>query len=445
MPKQLHSFMIAIVLALTASHLRADPVRNDNAAWEQFADRLIQQITGKADWDNTQIVTIPIDARWNDPTYGNYYAWVEIGNKIPVWGPTYRASDKFVDQEYQQFIGSLDLPLADPSQKKKANKAQKEYLDAKKSTFALRKKIGSDWKSFHESEAGIPVNRQTSYDQWLADNDGAKLAGLIQAEQAAALDYSHYFQQAFKGYAFAGTLLTEFDNSAYQISAKSPDGLELKYRTYNISPDLNSWIDSSKKIPEGAPPVFSFTFNRNAGHTHVEDTHFSGGGSYFGGFLGIGGNGGYTKHTVDTTRDGFVLSFSAKNLGQFSVTPGKWFSATAISTFKDGPFVKDAVIKSPKDLWGKDGRFNLMTTTLIVAYQPKVVAALSSSEYHELKEAYNGGFNISIGPFGFGASYQRNIEDVKFDDATNTVTATNLSETPQIIAVVSSELPDFKK
>jgi hypothetical protein len=385
-----------------------------------------------------------VDARWNDPQFGNYYAWVEIGNKIPIWGPTFRTSNKLVDQEYEQFIGSLDLPIADPTEKKKALVAQKKWSAALDQLNALQAKVGTNWKAFHESEKDIPLDRQTTFDTWLASHDGTKIGAAVQNIHASAQNYSHYFGQAYKGYAFAANLIPEFYNTAYQLAALAPDGSRLTYRTYNISPDLGEWIETSKKTPANAPPKFSFSYDRAKGHTHVEDTRF-GGSAGFGGFIGIRVGGNYNKHTVDSTREGFRMAFSARNIGQFTVTPGKWFSATAVATFKNGPFVPGAVIKGPDELWGPKGRFNLMTTTLIVAYQPSVVAALSSVEYHLLKEAYGGGASISIGPFSFGGSYQKNVEDVKFDDATNTVTAANLSDVPEIIAVVCSELPDFTK
>jgi hypothetical protein len=37
---------------LTLGPVYAQPVQNNNDAWEQFADRLMMQINGKADWGN---------------------------------------------------------------------------------------------------------------------------------------------------------------------------------------------------------------------------------------------------------------------------------------------------------------------------------------------------------------------------------------------------------
>jgi hypothetical protein len=60
----------------------------------------------------------------------------------------------------------------------------------------------------------------------------------------------------------------------------------------------------------------------------------------------------------------------------------------------------------------------------------------------QLNPAVQAGGGFSIGPFGFGGSYQRTTIDVKFDDSNNTITATDLSETPQIMGVMSNVLPN---
>jgi hypothetical protein len=85
-----------------------------------------------------------------------------------------------------------------------------------------------------------------------------------------------------------------------------------------------------------------------------------------------------------------------------------------------------------------------MPTQIAVAYKPKVVVTLSKHDYDSVHTSFNAGGGFSIGPFWFGGSYHKDINDVKWDDSSNTITAEDNSESPQIVAIVSNRLPDNK-
>ena len=116
-----------------------------------------------------------------------------------------------------------------------------------------------------------------------------------------------------------------------------------------------------------------------------------------------------------------------------------------MQAFKDGPWTPGGPVASgAMKLWGPEGTFNLMPAQVVVAYQPKVVVSLSSSDYSRVVEQTRAGGGFSIGPFGFGASYGKRTEDITFDNASNTITAVDSTDVPQVIAVVSSILPTFE-
>lgn len=435
----LRGSLISLCL-LMASSLSAQ-VQNNNAPWEMFAARLTAQIKGTATapWPGLQLVPIPMDARWDDPALGNYYAWHLLGDMIPKWGVSYSPTQRLITDEYGLFIKSIELPLADPKQRANAEKARKQWNKALAEQQAAARQLATHWKTFDADQQALPPNRRTGFDAWYSQYDGKTLAALHEKADAAALQYVSYAAKTYKGNAFAATFITNYDNEAFQLETPSPDGIKLKYRTYNISPDLGQWIATSKKmVADNAPPSMSWEFKRDTGRRHTEDESMGGSFSWFG-FLGV--SGGTSRHSVDTNREGFHMRFEARNLGQFTISPGRWFSGTAVMLFKDGPFAQGAVI-DPKKLWGEKGSFNLLPTTLIVAFRPKLTASLTSEEYHYLKQSWAGGGGFSIGPFSFGASANKTVENITWDDASNTVTAETQSDVPQILAIISDVLPN---
>jgi hypothetical protein len=446
MTKRRNAAIAALAMLMYMSGIsHAQSVENNNAAWEMFASRLAAQIRGgSTDWAGVQPVTVPMAATWNNAETGKYESWVVLGDRMPKWGPSYGTSPTLVSQMYGLFIKSLKLPIPDPGERRAAEAARKRWENKSQELNAAYSKVGEHWNKFDKEQQSLPPNRRTGFDQWFATFDGRTIGGLKVKVSAAGQEYASKIATALKGFGLASDLITNYDNVAFQSEALSPDGVKLAYHTYNITPDLTAWIDEGKRLPASAPPELSFSFTKGSSRTTTSQS-WAGGGLSFGiGFLGISANGRTERMSVDSSSDRFNMAFEAKRIQQFTITPGRWFSAALIKTFKDGPFEPDAVIGDPKKLWGPNGTFNLLPTTLVVAYRPKVTATLTASEYHFLKESWSAGGGISIGPFSFGGGGGSTTTTVTFNDATNTVTATNSTDVPQIVAVVSTVLPDMK-
>ncbi len=436
-----YSVLVCLALSLCCTRSSAQ-VKNDDAAWQMFTTRLLEKINGGAAMQGLQVVTVPYEARWNEQKYGNYYAWRVLADEIPKWQPSYSTTQRLITDEYGLFIQSIELPLADPSKRAEAEAARLKWLAAADTLQTAWKEMPGHWTTYNDNQKALPPNRQMSFDSWFAAFDGKKIGSLRNNVDAAGQKYASYMAKAYKGYQLAAAMITSYDNPAYQLQAESPDGLNLYYRTYNITPDLGQWVTESKELAtKGANPAITFDFVRNTGMTHSE-FESAGGSVSYGGFLGA--NGGHTRQTVDTNRQGFLMHFEAVSFAQFTITPSPWFSGTLVTLFQKGPFVSGSVVGDGSRLFGPDGSFSLMPKTVYVVFRPKVKASLTSNEYHFLKEAWSGGGSISIGPFSFGASYNRTVEHVTWDDTANTVTAESSSDIPQVIATLSNVLPAFK-
>jgi hypothetical protein len=428
---------------IKALKLTQKEITDLKSPWETFAAALVSQIQGAAEWKGIQIVTLPLDASWNDKKYGDYRAWRVIGDSLPTWGPSYRATSATVSGGYRVFLDNLNITPPNPDLAKKADKARKAYNDALDEVSRMQQKVGDDWADFDARQAPLPADRRLSFDEWYAQFDGARIAALQDKVNGAAQNYFSLVNQAGGGFGFAANLLIDYNNPAFQALATSPDGKKNFYRTYNVTPDLSDFIANAKSLAPGAPPRLTISFKHGSGQQHIEDTAWSGGASYGFGFFSFGVNASGGTHAVDTSASDFSMDFTARDFTVFTVTPGNWFNGTAVKALQNGPFLPNGPVASGLiPVWGPKGVLNLMVGQIVVAYKPKVKGTISQSDYSEVKTRFQSSGGFSIGPFGFGASYSRNTSDVHFDDATRTFTAEDTSDVPQIVAVVCAVLPD---
>lgn len=419
-----------------------------NKPWEMFTQAMTEQVAGTADWAGLQVLTTPMVADWNDPQYGDYYAWYKWGDQMPVWSPTYRATPRLITTAYSMIIGSIDVPDVSPELRRAVHRAAGKYTRAVTKYTRREEKIGPNWLEFERKQQSLPANRRKTFDQWYASNEAPHLLPLLENVQLTGQNYNVLLGRAYQGYQFAASAITEFDNPAYQLAALSPDGSRLSYRTYNISPGLTEFIAESKRmVAEGKPPEIKFSLDRHSSRRRVERTRFGGGGFFFGGFFGLFGGGSYYREKIDTSSEAFQMEVSVRNYRVFNISPGRWFNGQLLTFFKNGPWREGSAIdryrKSGGEVWNKGGLFPLMPTQIVVGYQPRVKITLKQEDYHSMVEKIRAGGVLWIGPFGFGGGYSRSIEDVKFDSQTNTIIAEDSSETPKVMVVVSGVLPDF--
>jgi hypothetical protein len=412
--------------------------------WEMFAKNLRTLFNNDPNWTGMQVLGLPIAADWDDSTLGLWRKWRVYGDTIPQWGPSYVPTGLRVSTGYEVFIDNIAIPLPNPADQKKADKARKKFLDETAKLERLMQKLGPDWQAFDAQQQSVPPNRRLTYDQWYAKFDGHAIGTQQVTVNGAAQAYQHWVALAYQGYGWAANLITEFVNPAYQLSAQSDDGLILQYRTFNFTPDLGKWIQDSKLLPDSCTKL-TIAFNHTTHHDHSEDERWSGGASLNFGFYSFGANASGGRQTVDIQDTNFAIKFCARNLQLFTVQPSNWFNGTAVKAFANGPWIPDGpVAKGIFKLWGPDGIFNLAPTQILVAYRPTIVVSLSAHDYASVHTSFDANGGFSIGPFGFGAAYHKETSDVKWDDVNHTITAEDKSDSPQIVAVISNRLPDNK-
>lgn len=419
-----------------------------NAPWEMLNAALIGSM-GIANDDGFQVCPSPVVADWNDPNFGDYFAWHVWSDLMPEWSPIYQRTSAGASVAYGMLLGSLEIPDVPPELKRPLEKAAEEYDRAARKYEAALRDVGERWPKFDQwQRQHLPPNRWKSYDEWFAEIGAPQLAPQRSAYDRAAQEYAALINRVHGGWEIVAQAVQNYRNPAYRLAASSPDGLRLAYPTYNINPSLNDFVSESKRlVVEGRRNFSTIQLHKSSYRRRVTETRFGGGGFLFGGFFGLFGGGSYYRQTIDVSHDDFFFELTARNARSFSVNPGAWFNGQVIRAMQNGPWRKDSVVdkwlKGGKPLWGNGGLFPLMTSSLLVVYQPKITIRLSHAEYHSMKERIRGGGVLWIGPFGFGGGYSRSIDDVKFDELTRTIIAEDSSETPKVMAVVASRLPNM--
>jgi hypothetical protein len=430
---------------ISALSLTPRDIDLNKAPWEMFASQLTNQIDPSGRWKGIQLVASPIAADWNDPKTGIWIANRVLGDTLPVWGNNYQNSSQQITKAYELFIRNLHIPQPNSNDQRKADKARDKYF---KALDEVEKEISVQadrWIQFDRAQQSVPPQNRLSYTDWYQRFAGPKIAAKQQNATLAAQEFSHWIVAAGGGYASFANLIQNYDNTAFQVMAEDPNGLRLPYRAFNIRPNLNDFINTSKTIPASAAPALSFSFNKSSTRIDSSSTTMGAGFSIWAGWWSFGGGAGSTRETFDTSTDDFQMRFSAVNYQVFTITPGPWFDGTAVKALQDGPWFPDGPIATGRTLlWGSRGVFGLVPAQIVVAYKPKIFVKMSHSDYSRIKTAVNGSAGFSIGPFGFGASYRRETTRIEFNDSSNTITVEDTTDIPHIMAIVSNVLPNFE-
>ncbi|WP_146010665.1 hypothetical protein [Halomonas heilongjiangensis] len=418
-----------------------------NRPWDMYATAMSKQIRGEEDWSGLQLLTIPKAAQWNDPQYGVHYALEDIGNTIPKWSPYWESSSRKFHENYGFILNSIKLELPNAEEQRNAEDAAQAWVSALKDYEDAFLESAYDWIEFNNIQEGLPEHRRITYDTWYARYGAPRLTKYKDRVTFAAATYQVYFNKARGADARLAQLITEFRNDAYYITTETPSGLRIPHPSYDITPDLQDFIDSSQEMIRNnpnKPPAMTLSFNHSSGYRNTTTTRMGGSASW-GGFIRINVGGAWESKQIDSFSKNFSCKVSFQNVEQFSVKPGPWYSALALQIFAGGPWLDnsylDRWLKKGNSLFGERGLLNLRQKTVIVAYQPSISISLSSREYHYFKKVVKGGGGISIGPFRFGGRGSTTTENINWNDATSMFTAVDTSGSPKIVAMLDEIMP----
>jgi ferritin-like metal-binding protein YciE len=164
--------------------------------------------------------------------------------------------------------------------------------------------------------------------------------------------------------------------------------------------------------------------------------------SLFGDFFSfsLGGSASGQKTSIDTTSSDFSLQVDFTGFGSFPISPGPWWDSALVALnskkLKPGAPV----------FFGEGGALSAIATQVVVGFEPTVTLKMSASDYSNVKSSWEASAttSIGIGPFRLGSltgSANGTKQDIKYDDATASVTIGPISSTlPVLLGVISQKL-----
>jgi hypothetical protein len=418
------------------------PADNPTAAWLRYENTLRDKISGGNQWKGLQLVEVPISADWDDTQYGKYYEWVKWGDTIPAWSSAYKSTNLGISKGYYTFLTNLAIAAPKEELRGEVDQAYKDYIEEIHQLESKRKVISAAWKEFNNAQDGLPDDRKMSFDGWYADTCGREVGMYEQQVDTLGTRYQSFYVNALGGMADAALALVAYSNDAYKLQATAPDGSRFPYLTYNISPALSKFKDDTTS-GGGSSLEVKFDHTTSIDEQHSWGTQDSA--SYSAAFWSAKADASYEKATVDTSSDKFSCTFKFPNWKLFTITPGRWFNGTVLAQYgQKGPWIPDGpVAKGEIQLFGEKGVLNLMTTQLVVAYQPEITITMSSDSYNSVKDSWKASASVKVGGFNFDGSAHGQNDKVTTDDRSSSITLKTTSQTPLVIAVVNSILPGF--
>jgi hypothetical protein len=413
----------------------------DNSdAWNRFESALRDKISGGNEWKGLQLVEVPTEADWDDPEFGRYNAFVKWGDTVPKWSTAWSLTGKRASTGYWQILQNLKIAPPREDLKEKVEEAFNAYIEANDALTEIIKQTAKAWSEFNESQKDLPEPRRRSFDTWYAETYGNKIGVVRLQLQNAAERFGALWLDSGGGMADAAQALIDYNNDAYMMSAKAPDGTNLWYRTYNITPDLTSFIMESKAGKVNSID-FSFTQKTSRESKSVFSTAHKA--SYNVAFWGATVEGKYSDTRIDTETSEFSCEFHFRNWRLFTVSPSQWFSGSVLAAYGNGGYWNEIkpIAKGDLDPYGENGVFPLMSNQLVVAWKPKIVVKTAKDSFSDVKKSWSAAANVRVGPFKYEGSASSEKSEVEYNEEKGEIVLDSQSERPQVVAVIYNVMP----
>ncbi|WP_236702016.1 hypothetical protein [Cupriavidus basilensis] len=414
--------------------------------------------------------TLNVDLGNADPGIINAYVY-GIGDVVPANSPAYAPAGGLL-ATYATFLDWVDLgAMVNPNLASQVNQAA-AALNTAQTTFnnvqvAAYTAYGA-YKNVNPTPPAFQTWVQQSYPSYLSANNA-----LIGAASA----YDEIMIQAYgAGYSVVQQARAKVGiNGAQSMSLQNPYNMPVKigsvapagsqpvviggtnpvpannlisafapsYALQAFSTKYAEWQQASVAGKNNAGASISVTsasktydFDEFGWSTSVDASLF---GDFFS-FFGSGSASGQ-KTSVNTASTDFSLTVDFTGFGTFPVGPGLWWDNGAlVSTYHQ------RLKPGAPAFFGDSGALARMPTQIVVGFQPTVTLKMAASDYSNVKNSWQAQAtaSIGIGPFRLGSatvSTYGTKQDIKWDDASATVTIGPVSSTlPILLGVVSQKL-----
>lgn len=414
--------------------------------------------------------TLNVDLGNGDPGITNYYVY-GIGDVIPAASPAYSSAGGLL-AAYATFLDWVDLgAMVNPNLESQVNPAT-AALNTAQTNFnnvqvAAYNAYGA-YKNVNPNPPPFQAWVQQNYPSYLNANNA-----LIGASGA----YDEIMIKAYgPGYSVVQQARAKVGiNGAQNMATQNPYNMPVKmgsvapagsqpvviggtnpvpannlfsafapsYSLQAFSAKYAEWQQASVAGKNNAGASISissssgsYDFDESGWSTSVDASLFGDFFSFFG-----GGSASGQKTSINTSSSDFSLAVDFTGFGTFPIGPGLWWDngglvATYHNRLKPGA----------PDFFGDNGALARVPTQIIAGFQPTVKLKMTASDYSNVKNSWQAQAtaSIGIGPFRIGSatvSTSGTKQDIKWDDASATVTIGPVSSTlPILLGVVSQKL-----
>jgi len=375
-----------------------------------------------------QVTILPAVVEWSDS--GGKYAFYSLCDQLPQWGATLNSTDKTISKRYYQFLTGIKAKDADPKLDAKQRQAA---ADAQKVADQLKKdqdKMLSDWLDVRGKEAVLPFEQRTSYTEWKRKH-GADVAGDEISYTAALSRWQKYVGQ--EGLSGVGKGLNDFIHSELTNVMTYSGVPESAYPCEPLI-DIPAAL-ANAKTHQGDPDL-DLKFTHHTASKNESWDSWGGGGGW--GPFSVDVH--HERHDVHTDDTNFSLEFAAPVVIKFDVKR-PWLDLDLISTYQNADIYPDSELKQNLPLWGKDGKFPLVSKTFIAAYHPKVTLRMGAADYRSFHESFTGGGSISVGPWHADINGTGGVNVENWDENSHTVIIGTSADTFVLLGVINKVLP----
>lgn len=368
-----------------------------------------------------------------------------IGDKIPNYGNknknSYVASGASLQEAYGQYLQALNVALtskyAAASDINEINGLRDGYNAAHKKLNTFEKAAAKDWAA--KKRANPNLTRL----QW--DNDYGDIG--YTSEHNELFDDVTAAYGAWQAKARPYPELTRVVNKIYDLNNNPANRIQLPSNEDELNDPPESW-SSFLKTNLDLQDFFThdarqgFTINETSSTSTSYQSRWEAGGSVSYGFFSVGGSAGGGSIENHLRAGAQALNFSFARMMPVPIVRGAWFDEGLIRLPYNGYVDKN-------DYWSPNGQMPLVPTMALLGRGLQVSIATDSRSYDEFQSWHHasGSAGFSFGPWsvGGGASSSTSSSSVTNTSTGTTISFTDNSNTPYVLAIVSLKMDEWLK
>ncbi|WP_020537869.1 hypothetical protein [Lewinella cohaerens] len=446
---------------------------NSDQVWAKFYEKLVEVAAPNFTPGSTdQAVSIAGTTLYADVANADAEITAEsvfgIGNMLPAADPAYAPSGDLVTS-YSLFLQNIDLGGdTNPNLQSQINIASGNVSDNQTNYNSVQIAAYTQWKAFKEMSGS-----SVAFPQW-ANANYPTLAAAKSSLEGAVADYNQLMVQAH-GAGFqtlnAAQLAVGFNNGARDIMMKNVYNMAVKVGA--IQP-----AGATKVLPGQTPPApvdsltdtFRPAYNLGGGFAQVYsswqtastqkqyNTKISLSGnfassnyhnygwaasakaSYRSWFsVKASAQASYEATKFDWEASSFDCEISFNGVGSFPINAdSNWFKAGMIQNYND------KLLPTAPKFFGDGGSLNLIPSSAILGFGPKITIKVSNANYNSLKTAFqqSASLSIGVGPFSFGgneSSFDKTSSFTYNDDSHTIEIVPPPTTVPLLLGIISNK------